>query len=1109
MRASYQALQLALVLLGTTTACGGIVTNVITSTGRSSSANNITTPAFTTTSGNQLLLAFIATDAKSAGITVTSVTGGGLTWVLVQRANAQFGTAEIWRAFARSVLASVTVRANLSQSVAASITVVTLGGVDTSGANGAGAIGRSDGVSSPSGAPSASLVTTRDGSWVFGVGTDWDNPIARTVGANQTLVYQFFPTVGDTYWVQRQSAPTPLSGTQVFINDTAPTADRYNLSIVEVLPAVSGTATFTIAGAVSPAANGNGATMTLTQGATAIGSVIVNSSGNYAFTGLSNGTYTVTPNKSGFNFTPPSTNVTINGSSQTANFSATPQVWVLSGTVSPLGSGALLTLSGAHGATATADASGNFSFPGLTNGNYAVTPSKAGFTFSPTSQPVTINGGNSNVVFTAAAVPTWTISGTVSPAAIGSGTLLTLSGARSATTNADASGNFSFTGLANGNYTVTPSKTGDTFNPANQPAIINGANMGGVNFTAQLLPVPTNYPDLSDIIPPGQISIVGTGTNRQFQYTHDTLNGGSGPLEILPVYNPASGNYQGYQHIYSFQSGTWTLVRTIPVAGAFVFDSAHGHFHFPFAAYGLYSANPDGSIGALVAMSPKTGFCIGDSFIYDPSLPNAGAFGNWGSCADPTSMRGLSIGAVDEYDQTDEGQSIPIPGLPDGIYWLRSMVDPYNYLAESDESNNVTETKLAITGNTVTVLQTVKPVLTQPPDVSLTSPTAGVISGIVQLAVGTLPAGVGSVQFLVDGLPFGNVITNLPYSLAWDTTAVPSGAHWLAAMAADATGHIGTSPVIQVTVNNSTTIPPSVQLTDPAPGSTVSAVITVSATATAQIGLPSVQFYVDNVAFGSPVTAPPYMTTWNTETVSAGPHVITAVATDPGGLVGNSGPVSVTVDNSHPANPLGTNVLVFVDSSGTMQTPAFSTASASTLLVAFVAYDGPAVAPQTATVSGAGLAWQLAKRSNAQLGTAEIWVAKATNFLSSVTVTSQPGSAGYHGSLTVIGFTNASGPGVVGQASAPSGAPDIFLPGVLAGNWVFAVGNDWDGAVARTPVSGQVLVHQRVDTQTGDTFWVQSTAAPSTADALVDIHDSTPTNDQWNYAAVEIVATRQ
>ena len=42
---------------------------------------------------------------------------------------------------------------------------------------------------------------------------------------------------GDTYWMQMQNAATTLSGTAVTINDTAPTGDRYNLAIVEVLAA--------------------------------------------------------------------------------------------------------------------------------------------------------------------------------------------------------------------------------------------------------------------------------------------------------------------------------------------------------------------------------------------------------------------------------------------------------------------------------------------------------------------------------------------------------------------------------------------------------------------------------------------------------------------------------------------------------------------------------------------------------------------------------------------------------------------------------------------------------------------------------------------------------
>jgi hypothetical protein len=654
---------------------------------------------------------------------------------------------------------------------------------------------------------------------------------------------------------------------------------------------------------------------------------------------------------------------------------------------------------------------------------------------------------------------------------------------------------------------VPPSRQGQFVVPMNPNAPVRFFRLLSEQWPSYYL----NYPDLSDILPSasGQISIVGTGTNRVFQYTHDTYNGGTGPLEIQPVYNTNSGNYMGYQHVYFFHSNTWTLAKTIPVAGAFVFDVAHGHFHFPFAVYGLYAANPDGSIGSLLIPSPKDGFCIGDSYLYNSSLPNAGTFGYVAACSDPMTLRGLSIGCVDEYDQSDEGQSIPIPYLTNGIYWLKSMVDPFNYLAEGIETNNETEVKLSISNSTVRVLQTISPALTPPPGITLTLPGSTNLSGTVQLTANTSVTNGSGVQFLVDGLAFGNVVSNPPYVLSWDTTSVLNGTHWLAAQIADSTGHYGCSPVILVMVTNVSTIPPIVQITDPVSNSTVSAVITVSVTAAAQVGIPIVQFYVDSTPLGAPVTAPPFMTTWNTEPSTAGLHVLTASAVDQDGLSNNSTPVSVTVDNSHPANTIGIDVTKFQDGTNVLQTPAFSTTTTSDLLVAFVAYDGPSNGPQTATVSGGGLNWLLAKRSNIQHGTAEIWVANATDFLTSVSILAQPGVPGYDGSLTVVAFTNAAGPGVVGQASAPTGAPDIYIPGVLTGNWVFAVGNDWDHATARMPVSGQVLVHQKLDTVAGDTYWVQSTTAPSVADGLVDIHDSSPTNDEWNYCAIEVVATRQ
>ncbi len=200
---------------------------------RSTGAKTIVTPAFTTAAANELLLAFVSTDATSSGTntTVTGITGGSLAWTLVRRTNTQRGTAEVWRAFAPAVLTNATVTATTSASVAASITVVTFTGADPAGGIGASASG-----SAASGAPTASLITTRANSWVFGVGTDWDNATARTVPSNQTMVHQYLATVGDTYWVQRMASPTPTVGTVVTINDTAPTGDRYNLTIVEVLP---------------------------------------------------------------------------------------------------------------------------------------------------------------------------------------------------------------------------------------------------------------------------------------------------------------------------------------------------------------------------------------------------------------------------------------------------------------------------------------------------------------------------------------------------------------------------------------------------------------------------------------------------------------------------------------------------------------------------------------------------------------------------------------------------------------------------------------------------------------------------------------------------------
>ena len=65
------------------------------------------------------------------------------------------------------------------------------------------------------------------------------------------------------------------------------------------------------------------------------------------------------------------------------------------------------------------------------------------------------------------ALPTYSISGTLTGSGV-IGSTVTLGGAAESTTLADESGNYTFNGVINGTYTVTPIKDGFDFAPLSQ-----------------------------------------------------------------------------------------------------------------------------------------------------------------------------------------------------------------------------------------------------------------------------------------------------------------------------------------------------------------------------------------------------------------------------------------------------------------------------------------------------------------------------------------------------------------------------------------------------------------------------------------------------------------
>jgi hypothetical protein len=270
--------------------------------------------------------------------------------------------------------------------------------------------------------------------------------------------------------------------------------------------------TYSIMGIVSGAPQGTTVALSGNKAA----ATTTNSIGDYQFTGLSNGSYTVTPSMPGYVFSPASKPVTIsNGNAVNTDFTVT-NAYAISGTVAGAPQGVTITLSGDATATATTNSIGYYEFSGLLSGSYTVTPSMPGYTLSPASRSVSIssaNAGNTNfaVVF-----------GIAGNAGVSDVTITLVDSSGTATTRlTDTNGNYSALGLAAGTYTISASLAGYSMNPLNQKATVTCDVKTGVDFTAT---------------PGTTYSIVGTASNGGVALNLSGSNSGV-------IYTSLSGTY--------------------------------------------------------------------------------------------------------------------------------------------------------------------------------------------------------------------------------------------------------------------------------------------------------------------------------------------------------------------------------------------------------------------------------------------------------------------------------------------------------------------------------------------------------------------------------------
>ena len=210
---------------------------------------------------------------------------------------------------------------------------------------------------------------------------------------------------------------------------------------------------------------------------------------------------------------------------------------------------------------------------------------------------------------------------------------------------------------------------------------------------------------------------------------------------------------------------------------------------------------------------------------------------------------------------------------------------------------------------------------TTAPSVLVYSPAQGAtVSGTTRISGSTWDnVAIAGVQFLLDGVQLGEEDRSAPYTMLWDTRLAAAGPHTLTAQARDAAGNITTSAAVTVIVSNaggqpSDTTAPTVAVSAPADGSTVSGKITITANSLDNIAVASVQFMLDGANLGNADTAAPYSVSWDTTSAGNGTHTLTARARDASGNMTTSAAVSVHVFNTvTPPPPSGTIVLRAAD----------------------------------------------------------------------------------------------------------------------------------------------------------------------------------------------------
>jgi hypothetical protein len=211
------------------------------------------------------------------------------------------------------------------------------------------------------------------------------------------------------------------------------------------------------------------------------------------------------------------------------------------------------------------------------------------------------------------------------------------------------------------------------------------------------------YPDLRTVVP-AHLNLVNQQQNEYLRFSNGIANTGGGPWAMRPenalgttptttaIQEIRSSNAQYLCGTQPKPSDPCYTILQEQAVSIFEYHPTHNHWHTAdVARFEVRKGSPTGQV--VGGNSIKVGFCLLDLYNLEDNAPTSEK--TFWDCY--TSYQGVSVGWVDQYHQSTDGQQVDLTGIANGTdYYLVSTTSPTGVFLEQDSTNNTAWVKFTL-----------------------------------------------------------------------------------------------------------------------------------------------------------------------------------------------------------------------------------------------------------------------------------------------------------------------------------------------------------------------------------------------------------------------------